>query len=57
LQWLSWERIEGAGITPKKIDKEAIAFCQISGQGIVRSDRASAFLHIFRLPIADFRFD
>jgi hypothetical protein len=55
LQWVSWESIEGAGITPKKIDKEAIAFCQISGQGIVRSDRASASLHIFdcQLPIFD----
>jgi hypothetical protein len=55
LQWLSWESIEGAGITPKKIDEETIAFCQISGQGIVRSDRASASLHIFgrQLPISD----
>jgi hypothetical protein len=47
--------LRALALLPKKIDKEAIAFCQISGQGIVRSDRASASLHIFdcQLPISD----
>jgi hypothetical protein len=44
--------LRALALLPRKIDKEAIAFCQISGQGIVRSDRASASLHIFDLDIS-----